>query len=201
MNRAETIQNILKEHFPNPPIPLQHTSHYTLLIAVLLSARCTDAMVNRVTPTLFALADTPEAMSKLEVSQIQEIIRPCGLSPQKAKRISELSKILVELYGGQVPDTFEALEALPGVGHKTASVVISQAFNRPAFAVDTHIYRCARRWGLSQGKTVQAVERDLKKVFPEECWSELHLQIIHFARKYCPSQGHQKKTCPICSVF
>lgn len=201
MNRANEIEKILDHYFPNPPIPLIHTTHYTLLIAVLLSARCTDAMVNRVTPTLFALADTPEKMAELDVSQIQEIIRPCGLSPQKARHISKLSQILITTHNGEVPDTFEALEQLPGVGHKTASVVISQAFGRPAFAVDTHIYRCARRWGLSQGKTVQAVEQDLKKSFDKSSWSKLHLQIIHFARKYCLAKRHEAEICPICSLF
>ena len=201
MNRAEEIQAVLEHYFPNPSIPLEHTSDYTLLIAVVLSARCTDAMVNRVTPILFELADTPMKMVNLEISTIQEVIKPCGLSLKKAKNIFNLSQVLIDEYKGRVPDTFEALEALAGVGHKTASVVMSQAFNKPAFAVDTHIFRCAKRWGLSEGKTVEAVERDLKKVFEKSCWSKLHLQIIYFARAYCTSRGHQKNSCPICSLF
>ncbi len=195
----ETIQKILDETFPNPSIPLKHTSRFTLLIAVLLSARCTDNMVNRVTPVLFTLADTPAKMVKLTVAQIQEIIRPCGLSPQKAQRIHDLSIILLEEHDGNVPSTIEELERLPGVGHKTASVIMVQAFNQPAFPVDTHIYRCARRWGLSKGKSIKQVEGDLKKIFSKELWGKLHLQIIHFGRTHCPSRGHKKEVCPICS--
>ncbi len=198
---AEQIQQILDHYYPNPPIPLKHSSHFTLLIAVLLSARSTDAMVNRVTPELFAKAATPEQMVKLRVDQIREIIKPCGLSPQKAKNIWALSHILLEKHKGEVPKSFEALEALPGVGHKTASVVMAQAFEVPAFAVDTHIFRCARRWGLSTGKSVVQVERDLKKIFPKKAWIKLHLQIIYFGREYCSARGHQKKSCPICSLI
>lgn len=199
MKRPQLIAHILEEYFPEPPIPLKHRDPYTLLIAVLLSARSTDAMVNRVTPKLFNLADTPQEMVKLDVEKIRAIIRPCGLSPGKAKAIHTLSGMLLDQYDGEVPASFEALEALPGVGHKTASVVMAQAFAIPAFPVDTHIFRCARRWGLSKGKTVNAVERDLKKLFPKKDWIKLHLQIIHFARAYCPARGHIASACPICS--
>ncbi|MCH9608577.1 MAG: Endonuclease III [Chlamydiales bacterium] len=199
--RVHQIQKILDHYFPDPEVPLNYTSSFTLLIAVLLSARCTDAMVNRVTPHLFAKASTPQQMAALPVSTIQGIIRPCGLSPQKAKRIQALSKIIEQEHGGEVPSSLEELEKLPGVGHKTASVVLNQAFGLPAFPVDTHIYRSARRWGLSKGKTVVAVEKDLKRLFDKSAWGKLHLQIILFARNYCPSRGHQKETCPICSLF
>jgi endonuclease-3 len=198
--KAKHIQKILDKLFPNPPIPLHHTSSYTLLVAVVLSARNTDAKVNQITPHLFKLASTPQEMIQLTIPEIQKIIKPCGLSPTKAKNIWHLSKILIEEHGGKVPRTFEELEALPGVGHKTASVVMAQAFHYPAFPVDTHIYRCARRWGLSQGKTVEKVEVDLKKLFPRKDWIKVHLQIIYFARKYCPARG-KHVGCPICELL
>lgn len=197
--RREVIQSILDRHFPNPPIPLQHSSEYTLLIAVLLSAQCTDERVNKVTPALFALADTPEKMIKVPLEQIEKTIQTCGLAKTKSKAIRSLSMILVEKHKGKVPKTFAELEELPGVGHKTASVVMSQAFGVPAFPVDTHIHRCAHRWGLSSGKNVAQTEKDLKKAFPEESWNKLHLQIIYFARKFCPARGHDVENCPICS--
>jgi endonuclease-3 len=196
-----TISKILNDLFPNPEIPLQHKDPYTLLIAVLLSAQCTDLRVNQITPHLFQLADTPEQMILLTPKEIEEVIRPCGLGPTKAKAIWNLSKILVDRHHSQVPNTFEALEKLPGVGHKTASVVMAQAFHILAFPVDTHIFRCAHRWGLSSGKTVAAVEKDLKKFFPKKSWIKVHLQIILFARKYCPALGHKKEKCPICSIL
>jgi endonuclease III len=198
-NRVKFIQEALDHYFPQPPIPLKHTSPYTLLIAVLLSARSTDARVNEVTPQLFSMAKTPEEMVRLEVAEIQRIIRPCGLSPQKAKAIHTLSQILIDFHQSQVPGTFEELEALPGVGHKTASVVLCQAFQVPAFPVDTHIYRCAHRWSLSSQKSVNRVEEDLKALFPKKHWIKLHLQIIYFARAFCPARGHIEKECPICS--
>jgi len=197
--KAEKIAEILNHLYPVPAIPLKHHDPYTLLIAVLLSAQCTDARVNTITPTLFQKADTPQKMVKLPVSTIEEIIRPCGLAPRKAKAISELSKILLEKHQGQVPCSFEELEALPGVGHKTASVVMSQAFHTPAFPVDTHIHRCAKRWGLSQAKNVVQTEADLKKLFPKNQWNRLHLQIIYFAREYCQARKHSPAECPICS--
>jgi len=199
--KAEQIVRILDELYPNPPIPLDHTSSYTLLVAVLLSAQCTDVRVNQVTPILFAKADTPEKMVTLSVDEIREIIKPCGLSPRKSKAIHELSQILIEKYDGEVPDTFEALEALPGVGHKTASVVMIQAFDMPAFPVDTHIHRLAYRWGLSTGKNVEKTEHDLKRIFPKDKWNKLHLQIIYFGREYCPARGHDPEACPICSMY
>lgn len=183
---------------PHPRIPLKHTSCYTLLIAVLLSAQSTDAKVNEVTPLLFAKANTAKKMMELSVEEIQKIIKPIGLSPTKARAIWRLSKILVEEYGGRVPHTFKDLERLPGVGHKTASVVMAHAFHKPAFPVDTHIFRSAHRWGLSKGKTVKKVEEDLKELFPKKSWNTLHLQIIHFARQYCPARGHKKEMCPMC---
>lgn len=192
----EFIQKTLDELFPNPPIPLEHTDPYTLLIAVLLSAQCTDKRVNEVTPALFDLASTPQKMAVQPVEAIQAIIKPCGLSNTKAKAIKTLSEILIDKHGGRVPPSFDDLEALPGVGHKTASVVMSQAFKVPAFPVDTHIHRLAHRWGLSSGKTVQQTEADLKRLFPKESWNKLHLQIIYYARSYCPARGH--KSCPIC---
>lgn len=198
--RAAKIGKILDELYPAPPIPLKHTSSYTLLIAVLLSAQCTDARVNTVTPTLFKRANTPEKMVKLQVEEIQKIIHTCGLAPQKAKAIHALSKILIEKHGGAVPQTFVELEELPGVGHKTASVVMAQAFHQPAFPVDTHIARCAVRWGLSKGKTVIAIEKDLKKLFPSKTWIKRHLQIIYFAREYCPAKKHRPEDCPICGL-
>lgn len=198
MSKATTIQKILSKLFPNPPISLKHTSHYTLLIAVLLSAQCTDKKVNEVTPKLFAKAKTPEKMAKLSVSQIQSIIRPCGLAPTKAKAIKKLSEILLKEYRGEIPRTMEELEKLPGVGHKTASVIAIHALKVPAFPVDTHIHRCAKRWGLSNGKNVQQTEKDLMKLFPKSSWEKLHLQIIYYARKYCPAKGHKIEDCPIC---
>jgi len=197
--KALFIQQQLDEKFPETPIPLQHTDVYTLLIAVLLSAQCTDARVNTVTPLLFAKAATPFTMQKLSVAEIQEIIRPCGLSPTKAKAIASLSTVLVEKYNGQVPQTFEELEELAGVGHKTASVVMSQGFGYPAFPVDTHIHRLAQRWGLTNGKNVEQTEKDLKALFPESSWNKLHLQMIYFGRTYCPARGHVPENCPICS--
>jgi endonuclease-3 len=200
--RVEFVLQRLQELYPAPPIPLDHKDAFTLLIAVLLSAQCTDARVNTVTPALFALADNPFAMAQQPVEKIQAIIRPCGLSPQKAKAISGLSKILVEKYNGSVPADMGLLEELPGVGHKTASVVMSQAFGVPAFAVDTHIHRLAQRWGLSSGKNVVQTERDLKRLFPQEKWNDLHLQIIYYGREYCSARGCDGTVCPICrSVF
>lgn len=201
MDSYETVRHLLNQYFPNPEIPLRHCDPYTLLIAVLLSAQSTDAMVNRVTPDLFAKASTPEKMAGLAVEEIQEIIKPVGLSPTKARAIKKLSWQLMETHGGKVPCTFEELEGLAGVGHKTASVVMVQAFHLPAFPVDTHIYRCAHRWGLSKGKTVEAVEKDLKKNFNREEWGRIHLQIILYARKFCPARGHKIEKCPICSAL
>ena len=200
--KAEQIMKILDEIYPVTPIPLKHKQNnvFSFLIAVLLSARATDVSVNKVTPTLFALADTPEKMMHVPVEKIREIIRPVGLSPAKAKNIQALSKILVEKYHGEVPKTFEDLESLPGVGHKTASVIMSQAFKIPAMPVDTHIHRLAHRWGLSNGKNVVQTERDLKKTFPKEKWNKLHLQMIFFGREYCPALRHDPKKCRICSV-
>ncbi len=201
MNKKERVQDImqiLEELYPETPIPLDHENPYTFLIAVLLSAQCTDARVNKTTPTLFALADHPRKMVKLDVKEIEDIIRPCGLAPRKSKAISELSKILLEKYSGDIPQTMADLEALPGVGHKTASVVMAQVFNKPAFPVDTHIHRLAYRWKLSTGKNVVKTERDLKRLFPKEAWNKLHLQIIFFGREYCPARGHNPYECPIC---
>jgi endonuclease-3 len=200
-DKTTHIQRILDALYPHTPVPLHHADPYTLLVAVLLSAQCTDERVNRVTPELFARANTPQAMLQLTVEEIRTIIRPCGLSPTKSKAISGLSRILVDQYGGKVPDSFEALEALPGVGHKTASVVMAQAFGVPAFPVDTHIHRLARRWGLSDGRNVDQTERDLKAAFPRESWNRLHLQIIFFGREHCPARGHQPAACPICSIY
>lgn len=199
--KALAIARILDELYPEVPIPLKHKDPYTLLVAVLLSAQCTDKRVNEITPRLFAKADNPFDMCRMPVEEIEDIIRPCGLAPRKARAIKELSCILVEKYGGEVPASFEALEALPGVGHKTASVVMSQAFGVPAFPVDTHIHRLAWRWGLSDGKNVRKTEEDLKKLFPKEMWNKLHLQIIYFGREYCPARGHDPHACPICSKF
>ena len=196
--RAALIQAGLERLYPAVPIPLDHTDAYTLLIAVLLSAQCTDVRVNQVTPHLFARACTPRAMMQVPVEEIQAIIRPCGLSPRKAAAISGLSQILVEKYGGEVPADWEALEALPGVGHKTASVVMSQAFGVPAFPVDTHIHRLAQRWGLTNGKNVEQTEADLKKHFPREAWNKLHLQIIFYGREYCSARGCDGTVCPLC---
>ncbi len=197
--RAQLVQKILNEYFPHPKIPLKHTDPFTLLISVLLSAQCTDERVNQVTPKLFAKGPNPEKMAILPLKEIEEIIRPCGLFRTRAKHIQALSKILNDKYKGDVPTTLRALEALPGVGHKTASVVLIQAFHTPAFPVDTHIHRCARRWGLSSGKSVKQTETDLKKLFPKESWEKLHLQIILFARTHCPASSHNKESCPLCS--
>ncbi len=197
--KVEKISQILDEHFARPPIPLDHKDAYTLLVAVLLSAQCTDERVNMVTPGLFELADNARDMANLSVEEILEAIRSCGLAPTKAKNIHKLSQILTQEYDGVVPDTLEGMEALPGVGHKTASVVMTQAFGMPAFPVDTHIFRLARRWGLSRGNNVDAVEKDLKKVFPEDSWGKVHLQFIYFGRKFCPARGHIPEECPICS--
>ena len=201
MNKKERVQFIdaqLNELYPAPPIPLDHVDEYTLLIAVLLSAQCTDARVNLVTPALFSLASNPAAMAKLEVDSINAIVRPCGLAPRKASAISELSKILISEHSGQVPSSFEALETLPGVGHKTASVVMSQAFGHPAFPVDTHIHRLAQRWKLSNGKSVVQTEKDLKRLFPKKRWNALHLQIIYYAREHCPAHACHGLECIIC---
>lgn len=196
--RADYVLKRLQELYPQPPIPLDHRDSFTLLVAVLLSAQCTDERVNKVTPALFAMANTPETMAGLSVEQIREIIKPCGLSPQKSKAIKRLSEILVEEYGGQVPEDMAALESLPGVGHKTASVVMSQAFGVPAFPVDTHIHRLAQRWGLTGGKNVVQTERDLKRLFPEEYWNRLHLQIIYYGREHCTARGCDGRVCEIC---
>jgi endonuclease III len=199
--KAQAIAHILDKLYPEVPVPLEHGDPYTLLVAVILSARCTDVKVNQITPLLFDKADNPKSMVRLKVDEIREVIKPCGLSPAKAKNIHAMSKILMEKYGGKVPETFEELEALPGVGHKTASVVMSQAFGIPAFPVDTHIHRLAYRWGLSNGKNLEQTEADLKKLFPMETWNKLHLQIIYFGREYCPARGHVKERCPICSNY
>ncbi len=196
---VERIQNLLEELYPETPIPLDHTDSFTLLIAVLLSAQCTDERVNKITPSLFKRASSPYDMVKLEVDEIRQIIRPCGLSPRKSKAIYGLSQILIDKYGGEVPADMEALESLPGVGHKTASVVMAQSFGIPAFPVDTHIHRLAYRWKLSNGKNVEQTEKDLKRLFPKDLWNKLHLQIIFFGREYCRARGHNPYTCPICS--
>ncbi len=199
--KAAFVQQQLNELFPNPAIPLIHKDAYTLLVAVVLSAQCTDERVNKITPILFARADNPYAMAKLSVEEINSIIRPCGLSPMKSKGIQGLSEIIVNKHNGIVPNNFHDLEALPAVGHKTASVVMTQAFGVPAFPVDTHIHRLAYRWTLSNGKSVAQTERDLKRLFPESSWNLLHLQIIYFGRAYCPARGHIRENCPICSVI
>ncbi len=193
------IRAILDEFYPDPPIPLDHTDAYTLLIAVLLSAQCTDVRVNQVTPRLFARARTPQAMVHVPVEEVRELIKPCGLSPQKAKAIVGLSHLLLERHGGEVPADMAALEALPGVGHKTASVVLCQAFGIATFPVDTHIHRLATRWGLTSGKNVETTERDLKLLFPEATWNRLHLQMIWFGREHCRALRHDAQACPICS--
>jgi endonuclease-3 len=199
--KAKHISEILELLFPEVPIPLIHEDPYTLLIAVLLSAQCTDERVNKITPLLFKMASNPFDMMTHSIEEIQDIIRPCGLSPAKSKAIYQLSSILVKDYNGIVPNQFNQLEALPGVGHKTASVVMSQAFGVPAFPVDTHIHRLAYRWGLSTGKNVTQTEKDLKKLFPESLWNKLHLQIIYFGRTHCPARGHIKEQCPICKIY
>ena len=199
--KADYILKRLEELYPETPIPLDHSDPYTLLIAVLLSAQCTDVRVNQVTPQLFKLARTPQEMIKVNVSEIENIIRPCGLAPRKSKAISGLSHILLDKYQGVVPQSFEALEELPGVGHKTASVVMSQSFNVPAFPVDTHIHRLAQRWGLTTGKNVEQTEADLKKVFPRDTWNKLHLQIIFYGREHCTARGCDGLQCEICSTI
>jgi endonuclease-3 len=196
--KAAFVRKTLGKLYPHPEIPLDHSDAFTLLVSVVLSAQCTDRKVNEVTPLLFAKADNPKRMAKLEVDEIREIIRPCGLSPAKSKALHGLSEIITEKHNGRVPDSFEELEALPGVGHKTASVVMSQAFGVPAFPVDTHIHRLAWRWGLSTGKNVERTEADLKRSFPKDSWNALHLQIIYFGREYCPAKGHDPRLCPIC---
>ncbi|MCU0796317.1 MAG: endonuclease III [Akkermansiaceae bacterium] len=201
MTRAERARHIdsrLAELYPETPVPLDHKDPFTLLIAVLLSAQCTDVRVNQVTPALFALADDPLTMAALPVDTIREIIRPCGLSPRKSQAISDLSRILLDQHSGQVPADFAALEALPGVGHKTASVVMAQAFGVPAFPVDTHIHRLAQRWKLTDGRSVEQTERDLKKLFPREHWNALHLRIIFYGREYCSARGCDGTVCPLC---
>jgi endonuclease-3 len=204
MTKSEKVKDILKildKYFPDPDIPLDHKDAYTLLISVLLSAQCTDERVNKTTPKLFRMADNPYDMAKIPVDEIREVIKPCGLSPAKSKAISKLSQILIEKYNGEVPNTFEDLEQLPGVGHKTASVVMTQIFGMPAFPVDTHIHRLAYRWGLSNGKSVEQTEKDLKRLIPQDKWDKAHLQIIYFGRKYCPARGHIWTECPICSKY
>jgi endonuclease-3 len=201
MTRAERAAIILEDlsaRYPDPPIPLDHDGPFTLLVAVLLSAQCTDLRVNQVTPALFARARTPAAMARVPVEEIQAIIRPCGLSPQKAKAIRRLSELLLEKHGGEVPADFDALEALPGVGHKTASVVMAQAFGVPAFPVDTHIHRLAQRWKLTNGRSVGQTEADLKKLFPRETWNRLHLRIIFYGREHCTARGCDGTACPLC---
>lgn len=199
--KAAGIQKLLNKHYPVVEAPLHHKDAYTLLISVLLSAQCTDERVNKITPLLFSKADNPFDMVKMSVEEIREIIKPCGLSPMKSKGIHGLSKILIEKYNGEVPNSLGALESLPAVGHKTASVVMTQWFDVPAFPVDTHIHRLAKRWGLSEGKSVEQTERDLKKLFPEKDWKKLHLQIIYFGREFCPARSHDWKTCPACHAF
>lgn len=198
--RVKEIQRLLDQYFPDPPIPLDHKDAYTLLIAVLLSAQCTDARVNIVTKDLFKAASTPQEMIKLSIEDIRTLIKTCGLAPTKAKAIHRLSELLLENHQGEVPKTFEELENLPGVGHKTASVVMCQAFSIPAFPVDTHIFRAAHRWKLSEGKTVEQVEKDLKRHFPRSTWNKVHLQIIYFCRTYCPAKKHDPQQCPICRL-
>lgn len=202
MNKKEKVDFVidtLEDLYPEVPIPLDHKDNFTLLVAVLLSAQCTDVRVNKITPALFKLADNPYDMAKQDVEAIKAIIRPCGLSPMKSKGIHGLSKIIVEEHDGKVPNTFEALERLPGVGHKTASVVMSQGFGVPAFPVDTHIHRLMYRWNLTNGKNVVQTEKDAKRLFHISLWNKLHLQIIFFGREYCPARGHKPEDCPICS--
>ena len=207
MTKKDRVGFLVREldaHFPNPPIPLDHKDAYTLLVAVLLSAQCTDERVNQVTPLLFGRADKPEAMAKVPEAEILEIVRPCGLGPQKAKAIKGLSEILCQTHGGVVPGSLEALEKLPGVGHKTAQVVMAQAFGVPSFPVDTHIHRLAQRWGLTNGKSVSQTEKDLKRLFPEEIWNRLHLQIIYYGRAYCTARTKcdgSDGACPACPIL
>ncbi len=201
MNKKERAAHILKrlhELYPKPAIPLSHKDPFTLLVSVLLSAQCTDVRVNKTTPALFALAGNPHDISRLPVDKIEDIIRPCGLAPSKARAIAALSKILLNTHDGEVPSTFEDLEALPGVGHKTASVVMAQAFGFPAFPVDTHIHRLAQRWGLTNGKNVRQTEKDLKRLFPPKTWNRLHLQIIYYGREHCGARGCDGTICDIC---
>lgn len=197
--KAERIQSMLEELYPETPVPLDHDTPFQLLVAVLMSAQTTDLKVNQVTPELFRQGPTPEKMAALDVSQIQSMIREVGLAPTKAKNIKRLSELLLERHQGNIPNTFEELEALPGVGHKTAGVVLAQAFGIPAFPIDTHIHRLAARWGLSNGRNVDQTEKDLKTLFPKEAWNDLHLQIIFFGREYCPARYHDLSECPICS--
>jgi len=198
-DKAKRIGEILDELYPQPPIPLHHADPFTLLVAVVLSAQTTDAQVNKVTPALFARARTPAQLAALPESEILKLIRSCGLAPGKARNLKKLAQTLVDEHGGRVPRDMDALERLPGVGHKTASVVMTQAFGEPAFPVDTHIHRLAARWRLSNGKNVEQTEADLKKLFPKEEWGRRHLQLIYFGREYCPARGHDPKECPICS--
>lgn len=197
--RAAIVLQHLEKLFPNPPIPLKHKDPFTLLIAVLLSAQCTDARVNKITPALFAQGDTPEALAKLSVNEIQTLIHTCGLAPTKAKNIKALCEMLIRDFNSAVPDTLEDLQKLPGIGRKTASVVLAQAFNQPAIGVDTHILRLTKRWGLSKSKTPLQTELDLKKLYPKHLWKNIHLQIIYYGREYCPARGHTVENCPICA--
>src|SRR5690625_1335934 len=199
--RAEFVRKRLAELYPEPPIPLDHKDPFTLLVAVLLSAQCTDERVNQVTPRLFALADNPHDMARQPVETVYEIVRPCGLAPQKSKAIVGLSQILVDRYNGEVPADIDQLETLPGVGHKTAGVVMAQAFGVPAFPIDTHIHRLAQRWGLTDGRSVTQTERDLKRLFPKESWNDLHLQIIYYGREYCSARGCDGTKCDICRTL
>jgi endonuclease III len=201
LDKVQFILSTLDHLYPKPEVPLLHKDAYTLLVSVLLSAQCTDERVNKITPILFKQADNPYDMINLSIEEIREIIKPCGLSPMKSKGIYGLSKILIDKYNGKVPTTFEALEELPAVGHKTASVVMTQWFGIPAFPVDTHIHRLAYRWGLSNGKSVEQTERDLKRLIPETAWNKAHLQIIYYGREYCPARGHQWQDCPICKRY
>lgn len=203
MTRAQRAAVVLRElaaGIPRPEVPLKHHDAYTLLVAVMLSARCTDARVNLITPALFAEADTPEAMAQMPVSRVRELIATCGMCDTKAQRLVEMSRLLLERHGGQVPGSFEELEALPGVGHKTASVVMHQAFGHPAFPVDTHVFRLARRWKLSRGTTVEKVEEDLKKIFPQDTWGDLHLRMVLWGRQFCPARGC-RPPCPVCEAL
>ena len=197
--RAQLVLERLNKLYPETPVPLNHSNHFELLVAVLLSAQCTDERVNQVTPALFALGNNAATMQHIDVEEIYKIVRPCGLAPQKSKAISNLSKILVDQYDGEVPEDMVALETLPGVGHKTASVVMSQGFGHPACPVDTHIHRLAQRWGLTKGNNVTQTERDLKKLFPTESWNSLHLQIIFYGREFCSARGCDGRVCDICT--
>ena len=197
--RAQLVLERLNKLYPETPVPLNHSNHFELLVAVLLSAQCTDERVNQVTPALFVLGNTAADMQHVDVEEIYKIVRPCGLAPQKSKAISNLSKILVDQYNGEVPEDMAALETLPGIGHKTASVVMSQGFGHPAFPVDTHIHRLAQRWGLTKGNSVTQTERDLKKLFPKQHWNKLHLQIIFYGREFCSARGCDGRVCDICT--